>query len=128
MAILKSIGSNWGLLAQYETPRDIYLACEKIRTNITALFVISIFVNIGMWFERYVIIVVSLAGEPYEPWANAVYNPTWADWGIMAGSFGWFFMWFLLFVKNFPAVSISEVKEVLAPPKRQATRPGVQRT
>ena len=60
--------------------------------------------------------------EPYEPWANAVYNPTWADWGIMAGSFGWFFMWFLLFVKNFPAVSISEVKEVLDPPKRQAAR------
>jgi molybdopterin-containing oxidoreductase family membrane subunit len=46
----------------------------------------------------------------------ASYNPTWADWGIMAGSFGWFFMWFLLFVKNFPAVSISEVKEVVPPP------------
>jgi molybdopterin-containing oxidoreductase family membrane subunit len=45
-----------------------------------------------------------------------VYNPTWADWGVMAGSFGWFFMWFLLFVKNFPTVSIAEVKEVLAPP------------
>jgi molybdopterin-containing oxidoreductase family membrane subunit len=100
----------------------LLLWVKKIRTNITALFVISIFVNIGMWFERYVIIVVSLAGEPYEPWANAVYNPTWADWGIMAGSFGWFFMWFLLFVKNFPAVSISEVKEVLVPPKRGQVR------
>lgn len=95
---------------------------KKVRTNITALFVISIFVNIGMWFERFVIIVVSLAGEPYTTWANAVYNPTWADWGIMAGSFGWFFMWFLLFVKNFPAVSISEVKEVLPPPHRAAPR------
>jgi molybdopterin-containing oxidoreductase family membrane subunit len=38
----------------------------------------------------------------------------------MAGSFGWFFMWFLLFAKTFPAVSVSEVKEVLAPPKRGA--------
>src|SRR5205814_903092 len=91
---------------------------KKIRTNIIGLFVISIFVNVGMWFERYVIIVVSLAGEPFSRWANGVYNPTWADWGIMAGSFGWFFMWFLLFVKNFPAVSISEVKEVLPPPQR----------
>jgi len=91
---------------------------KPIRTNIVALFVISIFVNIGMWFERYVIIVVSLAGEPFERFANATYNPTWADWGIMAGSFGWFFMWFLLFVKNFPAVSISEVKEVLPAPSR----------
>src|SRR2546430_14464836 len=71
-----------------------------------------------MWFERFVIIVVSLAGEPFERFANATYNPTWADWGIMAGSFGWFFMWFLLFVKNFPAVAISEVQEVLPAPKR----------
>ena len=65
---------------------------------------------------------VSLAGEPFTKWANAVYNPTWADWGIMAGSFGWFFMWFLLFVKNFPAVSISEVKEVLPPPRSKPSK------
>src|SRR5437899_2357565 len=91
---------------------------KKVRTSVIALFVVSIFVNIGMWFERFVIIVVSLAGEPFERFANAAYNPTWADWGIMAGSFGWFFMWFLLFVKNFPAVSISEVKEVLPAPQR----------
>ena len=49
------------------------------------------------------------------------YNPTWADWGIMAGSFGWFFMWFLLFVKNFPAVSVAEVKEELPPPGARHT-------
>src|SRR6267154_1946196 len=95
---------------------------KNIRTSILALFVISIFVNIGMWFERFVIIVESLAGEPFERFANATYNPTWADWGIMAGSFGWFFMWFLLFVKNFPAVSISEVKEVLPVPRRGKAR------
>lgn len=89
---------------------------KKIRTNITSLFVISIFVNLGMWMERFVIIAIHLAGEPFAPWVQASYNPTWADWGIMAGSFGWFFMWFLLFVKNFPAVSISEVKEVVPPP------------
>ncbi len=95
---------------------------KNVRTSILALFVISIFVNIGMWFERFVIIVVSLAGEPFERFANATYNPTWADWGIMAGSFGWFFMWFLLFVKNFPTVSISEVKEVLPAPQRGKAR------
>jgi Ni/Fe-hydrogenase subunit HybB-like protein len=89
---------------------------KKVRTNITALFVMSIFVNLGMWMERFVIIAIHLTGEPFEPWVQASYNPTWADWGIMAGSFGWFFMWFLLFVKNFPAVSISEVKEVVPPP------------
>jgi molybdopterin-containing oxidoreductase family membrane subunit len=91
---------------------------KVVRRNITSLFVISIFVNVGMWFERFVIIALHLAGEPFEPYVTAGYNPTWADWGIMAGSFGWFFMWFLLFAKTFPAVSVSEVKEVLAPPKR----------
>src|SRR5207237_10909302 len=95
---------------------------QTARGGVSALSGLAIFVNIGMWVERYAIIVVSLAGEPFEPWANAVYNPTWADWGIMAGSFGWFFMWFLLFVKNFPAVSISEVKEVLPPPRSKAAK------
>ena len=93
---------------------------KKVRTNITALFVISIFVNVGMWMERFVIIAIHLAGEPFEPWVKHGYNPTWADWGIMAGSFGWFFMWFLLFVKNFPAVSVAEVKEELPPPGERA--------
>src|SRR5256885_5680792 len=100
----------------------LLLWVKKIRTNITALFVISIFVNIGMWFERYVIIVVSLAGEPYEPWANAVYNPTWADWGIMAGHLRRGLLLFLLFVVNFPAVSISEGKEGLAPPRSKTSK------
>src|SRR5439155_24599268 len=44
-----------------------------------------------MWMERFVIIAIHLAGEPFEPWVTHGYNPTWADWGIMAGSFGWFY-------------------------------------
>src|SRR2546430_13171346 len=85
---------------------------KKIRTNILGLFVISIFVNIGMWFERYVIIVVSLAGEPFERFANATYNPTWADWGIMAGRLGWVFTGCLLFAKKLPSVASSQRHEV----------------
>jgi Ni/Fe-hydrogenase subunit HybB-like protein len=89
---------------------------KKIRTNLTALFVISIFINIGMWFERYVIITSSLANDflPYV-WANM--RPTWADWGILAGSFGWFSMWFLLFARTFPVVAIQEVKEQIPMPR-----------
>jgi molybdopterin-containing oxidoreductase family membrane subunit len=89
---------------------------RKIRTNLTALFVISIFVNIGMWFERYVIIVSSLAND-YIPWAWGQMNPTWADWGILAGSFGWFSMWFLLFARAFPVVAIQEIKEMIPMPR-----------
>src|SRR5205809_5399656 len=63
-------------------PRSTLFPYTTLFRSILALFVISIFVNVGMWFERYVIIVVSLAGEPFERFANAVYNPTWADWGI----------------------------------------------
>jgi Ni/Fe-hydrogenase subunit HybB-like protein len=89
---------------------------RKIRTNLTALFVISIFVNIGMWFERYVIIVSSLSND-YDPYAWSQMSPTWADWGILLGSFGWFSMWFLLFARSFPVVAIQELKEMIPMPR-----------
>ena len=91
---------------------------RKIRTNLTSLFIISIFINIGMWFERFVIIVSSLSND-YIPWAWDQLNPTWADWGILAGSFGWFSMWFLLFAKNFPIVAIQEIKEMIPMPRKR---------
>ena len=89
---------------------------KKIRTNLTALFVTSIFINIGMWFERYVIITSSLAND-FLPYAWGNMRPTWADWGILAGSFGWFSMWFLLFARSFPVVAIQEVKEQIPMPR-----------
>ncbi len=88
---------------------------RKVRTNLTALFVISIFINIGMWFERYVIIQ-SLTND-YIPYAWDQMTPTWADWGILAGSFGWFGRWFLLFAKTFPIVAIQEIKEFIPMPR-----------
>ena len=89
---------------------------RKIRTNLTALFVISIFINIGMWFERYVIITSSLAND-FVPYAWSQMNPSWADWGVLAGSFGWFGMWFLLFARSFPVVAIQELKELIPMPR-----------
>jgi molybdopterin-containing oxidoreductase family membrane subunit len=85
---------------------------KKVRTNIAALFVISIFINIGMWLERFNIIVLSLARD-FVPsgWGN--YNFSWTEVGITIGSFGWFFMFLLLFIKFFPSVSLTEVKEVM---------------
>jgi molybdopterin-containing oxidoreductase family membrane subunit len=91
---------------------------RKVRRSIPALFVLSLFVNLGMWFERFVIIVVSLSHE-FEPYAMDHYTPSWVDWTILAGSFAWFFMWFLLFAKNFPTVSITEVKEIIPLPRRK---------
>jgi molybdopterin-containing oxidoreductase family membrane subunit len=54
-----------------------------------------------MWFERFVIVVPSLSHE-FEPWQWGGYRPTWVDYCILLGSFGWFFMWFLLFIRQLP--------------------------
>jgi len=90
---------------------------QKLRRNTTWLFTLSLFINLGMWFERFVIFDPSLSHE-FEPWQWTRYAPTYVDWCILLGSFGWFSMWFLLFIKNFPVVAISEVKEIVPPPLR----------
>ncbi len=85
---------------------------KKIRTSIPLMFVISIFVNIGMWFERFVITVTSLHRD-FLPSSWDYYIPTWVDILTFVGSFGLFFTLFLLFLKFLPVVSISEVKGVM---------------
>jgi molybdopterin-containing oxidoreductase family membrane subunit len=85
---------------------------KKIRTNITWLFVISIFVNIGMWYERYVIIVTSVAHD-FIPHAWGNFTPTIIEFGIMFGAFCIFFFLYLLFVQHLPSVSMTEIKETL---------------
>ncbi|CAN5289000.1 polysulfide reductase NrfD [soil metagenome] len=87
---------------------------KRVRTSWFWMFIISIFVNIGMWFERFVIIVQSLAHE-FMPYQWDYYTPTWVEWGITAGSFAWFSMWFLLFIKFLPSMAIAELKELLPP-------------
>ena len=65
-----------------------------------------------MWLERFVIIVASLSHD-FDPanWSAGIYQPTWVEGAITAGSFALFFFLFLLFIKNFPAISITEMKE-----------------
>ena len=88
---------------------------RKVRTHIGTLFVISLFVNVGMWLERYVIIVASLSHDFNPSVWPGLYRPTWVEVAITAGAMAWFFFLFLLFVKNFPAVSMTEIKENTAP-------------
>ena len=97
----------------------IPLWSKKIRTNIGALFVISILVNIGMWLERFNIVVTSLAHD-FDPYAWSMYKFQWVEIWITIGSFGWFFMWFFLFVKIMPSLAVAELKEALNPPLRSA--------
>jgi molybdopterin-containing oxidoreductase family membrane subunit len=88
------------------------LFARSLRRNTAYLFVVSILVNVGMWLERFVIIVTSLSHD-YDPYAWGIYKPTFVCLGVDIGSFGLFFMLYLLFVKNLPVLSISEIKEHL---------------
>lgn len=85
---------------------------KKIRTSLIATFIISIFVNIGMWFERFVIIVPTLC-RTYLPSSWAMYHPTFVDIGIFVGTIGMFFTFFLLFARFFPVIAQSELKTIL---------------
>ncbi len=85
---------------------------KKIRTSIPIMFILGIIVNIGMWFERFVIIVTSLSRD-FLPSSWGMYTPTMYDIGILIFSFGLFFTLVLLFVRTLPAVSIAEVKAVI---------------
>ena len=84
---------------------------KRIRTNMLIVFILSIFVNIGMWFERFVIVVTSLHRE-FLPSNWSYYSPTWVDICTYLGTFGLFFTFFLLFIRFVPLVAIAEVKAV----------------
>ncbi len=91
---------------------------KKVRTSLVGLFAISILVNVGMWFERFVIIITSL-GHDYLPHAWGTIELRWPDTVMLIGSFGWFFMWILLFIRTMPWIAVAEVKEVLPPPTKK---------
>ncbi|NUN07156.1 MAG: polysulfide reductase NrfD [Bdellovibrio sp.] len=85
---------------------------KKLRRSIPVMFVVSIFVNIGMWFERFVITVTSLHRD-FLPSSWGMYAWSWFDTGVLVGSFGMFLTLFLLYLRLFPAISIAEIKPVL---------------
>ena len=97
----------------------LLLAFRKIRSHILALFIISILINVGMWLERFVIVVTSL-GHDFSPFAWGSYRFEWAEIWISIGSFGWFFMWFFIFVKIMPSIAMSELKQSVIPPIRNS--------
>jgi len=85
---------------------------KKIRRNIKAMWIIAVLVNVGMWFERFVITVTSLSRD-FLPSSWHYFKPTIIDILTFAGSFGLFFTLFLLFCRYLPVVAISEIKNVM---------------
>lgn len=85
---------------------------KKIRRSIPLMFILAVLVNVGMWFERFVITVTSLSRD-YLPSSWAYFKPTLTDASLLIGSFGLFFTLVLLFTKSLPVISIAEVKAVV---------------
>ena len=103
--------SYWGMMTCNVISPQLFWF-KKIRTSLLATFALSIVVNIGMWFERFVIIVTSLHRD-YLPSSWTMYHPTWVEIGIFTGTIGMFFTFFLLFARTFPVIALSELKTIL---------------
>ena len=86
---------------------------KKIRTSILATFILSIVVNIGMWFERFVIIVTSVYRDYLPSSWSTYYSPSIWEIGFYLGTFGLFFTCYFLFSKYFPVIAVAEVKQIL---------------
>jgi molybdopterin-containing oxidoreductase family membrane subunit len=85
---------------------------KKIRRNLVVTFILSIIVNIGMWFERFVIIVTSLHRDFLtSSWTQ--FHPTYVDMGVFVGTIGLFFVLYLLYSRTFPVLALNEVKTIL---------------
>ena len=111
----RAVGPYWWAYAimmtcNVLTPQLYWIGA--IRKSFVWTFVLSIFVNIGMWFERFVIIVTSLHRD-YLPSSWTMYSPTFVDIGIFLGTIGFFFTLFLLYSRTFPVIAQAELKTIL---------------
>jgi Ni/Fe-hydrogenase subunit HybB-like protein len=89
-----------------------FLWFKKIRTSVPLLFIISLIIQVGMWTERYVIIVTSLHRD-FMPSIWFKYHGTFWDWSTLIGSIGFFMFLFILFVRILPSVAMSELRELV---------------
>jgi Ni/Fe-hydrogenase subunit HybB-like protein len=115
--------ANWNRLhGPYHILYYMLIACnlaipqslwsKRVRQNVALLFIVSLIINIGMWLERFVIVVVSLSRD-FIPSSWAVYSPTKWDWATFLGTFGLFFFLFYLFIRFLPMISIVEVRALV---------------
>ena len=115
MAVNRMIGpyawSYWALIiCNVVVPQLLW--SKRVRQNLPLMFIISLFINVGMWFERWVIIVISLTRD-FLPSSWGYYTPT--EWDVMlyVGSFGWFFFLFFLFIRLLPMIATFEVRDLV---------------
>jgi Ni/Fe-hydrogenase subunit HybB-like protein len=99
------------ILCNILTPQLLWI--QKIRTNVIILFLMSLVINIGMWLERFVIVVISLTRD-FDPSAWGRYSATFWDYAVLVGTLGLFVGLLFLFVRVLPAISIAEMRELVA--------------
>ena len=112
-------GWTYWLLLTFNIVIPQLLWVRRIRTNPISLFLVALSINIGMWLERFVIVIVSLHRD-FLPSSWGIYAPTGWDWLILFGSIGLFVSLVFLFVRFLPIISISEVKEIIAEREEEA--------
>jgi len=109
----------WTLIAcNILTPQLFWF--KRMRTSIPVLFIVSIIVNIGMWLERFMIVVVSLHRD-FVPSAWGMYYPTFWDLATLFGSVGLFLMLLFLFIRVLPMISIFEMRELVGEQKEHTS-------
>ena len=101
----------------------LILLTPRIRGNIGWITTAAMFVNVGMWLMRYIIVVPTLSAPflPIPQWAHTIYTPTWVEWTITAGAFTVFFILYLAFSKLFPIISIWETLEEMKGPSHETS-------
>jgi molybdopterin-containing oxidoreductase family membrane subunit len=110
----------WLLIAcNIVIPQSLWF--KKVRSNVLALFVLSLVVNCGMWLERFIIVVTSLHRD-FVPSAWGMYYPTRWDWATFVGTIGLFLTLFFLFIRFLPAISIFEMRTLVPAPQEEAKR------
>jgi molybdopterin-containing oxidoreductase family membrane subunit len=98
------------ILCNVVIPQLLWL--KRVRTNVPLLFVISLIVNVGMWLERFIIIVTSLHRD-FLPSSWGMFKPTFWDWSTFLGTIGLFLTLLFLFLRFLPMISIFEMRTIL---------------
>ena len=91
---------------------------KRLRRNPIVLFIISLIVGVGMWLERFIIVITSLARD-YMPSSWDMYTPTIWDWGLYIGTMGFFMFMMLMFIRFLPIIPMSEIKLILPKQKKE---------
>ena len=95
---------------------------ERVKSSVPTLFVIALVVNLGMWLERFVIVITSLHRD-FLPSSWGMYYPTWVDWSLLFGSIGLFLTLLFLFIRILPMISIFEMRTLVPKPPRSDAAP-----